>query len=94
MQEEANIDVSSGEDDCFEKLIGAIAYYRGETEEVITPKVHMLIARAEAIRYVQLGNPENLLVDDGSIREAVLTWRGDAAGRNVDDIGFHDQPTH
>jgi hypothetical protein len=31
-----------------------------------------ILARSEAIRYFQLGNPETILIDDGTIREQVM----------------------
>jgi hypothetical protein len=35
---------------------------------VVARRAARVIALSEAIRYIQLGHPENILVDDGSIR--------------------------
>jgi hypothetical protein len=68
MQSQANAYINSGDSDWFEQLISDIAKHRAETEDATLARAQGIIARAEALRYVQLGNPENILVDDGSIR--------------------------
>jgi hypothetical protein len=72
MQSQANHYINSGDPEWFERLIGDIAKHRGETDEATLTRAQGLIARAEALRYVQLGNPENILVDDGSVRAAFI----------------------
>jgi hypothetical protein len=89
MQLAANIDINTREaGDWFENLLKAIATHRGEPVERIQSHARAVIARAEAIRYVQLGHPESILIDDGEVRkhleqlisgEAVEELRSDAA---------------
>jgi hypothetical protein len=54
----ANTDINSGEDAWFENLIQNVAEVRNETVEVATNHVQRVIARSEAIRYVQLAIPK------------------------------------
>ena len=73
LQAIANIEINSREfDDWYERLLGAIAEHRGEEFETVRSKARNVLARSEAIRYVQLGNPETILIDDGEIRKQVL----------------------
>jgi hypothetical protein len=73
LQTIANVEINSREfGDWYERLLGAIAKYRGEEFETVRSKARNVLARSEAIRYVQLGNPETILIDDGEIRKQVL----------------------
>lgn len=73
LQAKANIEINSRQyDDWYERLLIAIAAHRGEDFETVRSKARSVMARAEAIRYVQLGNPETILIDDGEIRKRVL----------------------
>lgn len=72
LQTEANRYINTGMPDWYERLIADIARHRGERIEVVTSLAERVVARSEAIRYVQLGHPENILIDDGSIRARVL----------------------
>ncbi|HML07875.1 MAG TPA: CHAT domain-containing protein [Xanthobacteraceae bacterium] len=53
----------------FDNLLERIAENRGQHLAAIQAKAQSLIARAEAIRYIQLGNPELIIIDDGKTRE-------------------------
>jgi hypothetical protein len=44
---------------------------RGQNLATVQEKAQSLIARAEAIRYIQLGNPELIIIDDGRTREGL-----------------------
>lgn len=72
LQTASNNLINSGEPDWFEQLVGSIGEHRGEPEAAVIARVGRVIARSEAIRYVQLGHPENILIDDGSIRAAIV----------------------
>lgn len=72
LQVNANIWINSGEEDWFERLTEAIALHRRETREAIEDKMARVVATAEAIRYVQLGHPENIIIDDGSLHAEIL----------------------
>src|SRR6266852_7658394 len=47
--------------------IQAIAEHRNEPVEKVTSRARGVAARAQAIRYVQLGHPEAILIDDGEV---------------------------
>lgn len=72
LQTAANGYINSGMSDWYERLVADIASHREETVEAVTILAERIVSRCEAIRYVQLGHPENILIDDGSIRAAVL----------------------
>ena len=57
------------DDGWFDNLLRRIATHRGQDLAVIEAKARSIIARAEAIRYIQLGNPESIIIDDGKTRE-------------------------
>ena len=67
LQTEVNLHINSGDSEWFEWLLSQIADHREETPAKVKSRAQAVIARSEAIRYVQLGNPENILIDDGSI---------------------------
>lgn len=72
MQFAANGDINSDEETWFDNLIYNIAAHRGERRQAVEHKAQGVMARSEAIRYVQLGYPETILVDDGRIRARVM----------------------
>ena len=81
VQMKANTDINSGEDAWFENLIQNVAEVRNETVEVATNHVQRVIARSEAIRYVQLGNPETIKITSEEIHRAVMNEYDIANGR-------------
>lgn len=72
LQEEANVHINGGDGGWYEWLHDAIAAHRHERPEEIARRARAIVARSEAIRYVQLGNPENILIDDGSIEDQII----------------------
>jgi hypothetical protein len=77
LQTNVNVEINSREhDDWFERLLAAIAETTGHTREAVTTRARAALARCEAIRYAQLGNPETILIDDGEIRKLVLAEYG------------------
>ena len=72
-QTEANVHINMRESETwFEDLLGRIAQHRGETVERVSARAEGVIARSQAIRYVQLGNPESILIEDTDVRELVM----------------------
>ncbi|MBR0704563.1 CHAT domain-containing protein [Bradyrhizobium diazoefficiens] len=77
LQTNVNVEINSGEhEDWFERLLAAISEVTGRTMEHVRIRARAVIARSEAIRYVQLGNPETILIDDGEIRKQVMAEYG------------------
>lgn len=72
LQSAANIHINGGDGDWYEWLHEVIATHRSERPEQIAKRARAIVARSEAIRYVQLGNPENILIDDGSIEKQII----------------------
>jgi len=68
LQLQANVHINSYEPDWFDKLLTGIAEHRNERLGDVARRAARAIATSEAIRYIQLGHPENILIDDGSIR--------------------------
>lgn len=68
----ANMDINTGDEDWYDNLLDRIAQHRGERRESVNSKAKAVLARCEAIRYIQLGNPETILIDDGTIRDRVM----------------------
>lgn len=71
-----NLDINTGNDNWYENLLAGIASGKNEHRARTDAKANAVLARSEAIRYIQLGNPESILIDDGSIRERILTEYG------------------
>lgn len=70
LQLKANIDINAREDDnWFDNLLSNIAEHNKQEVSAVASKARAIIARAEAIRYVQLGNPETILIDDGQPKD-------------------------
>jgi len=68
LQLQANVHINSYEPDWFDKLLAGIAEHRNEKLGDVARRAARAVATSEAIRYIQLGHPENILIDDGSIR--------------------------
>ena len=77
IQLKVNIDINAREDDAwFDNLLHNISEHRSQDIAIIQARARTIIARADSIRYVQLGNPETILIDDGGTRrrlEAAFT---------------------
>lgn len=82
IQTSANVEINSGDPEWFDKLIGRVAGYRNQDVAEVMGMTSDMIARCEAIRYVQLGNPETILIDDGRVSESVF---GDILRRGLTD---------
>lgn len=77
LQLETNDDINVNEDELwFDNLLRKIAAHRGQDLAAIEEKARSIIARAEAIRYMQLGNPEAIIIDDGKTRERLSAANG------------------
>ena len=72
LQTAANFAINSGNPRWFEALVADIAAHLGETVQAVEVRSQRVIARSEAIRYVQLGLPEHVLIDDGSVRDGLV----------------------
>lgn len=72
----ANVAVNTGQSDWYEKFLQDLAEHLGEDFEATRSKARSVIARCEALRYVQLGSPEHILIDDGSIQRRVFDAYG------------------
>lgn len=67
LQIQVNADINIEEDEnWFDNLLARIAEHRQQRLAVVETKARAVLAQAEAIRYVQLGNPEMIVIDDGS----------------------------
>jgi hypothetical protein len=91
LQLESSNDINVKEDDAwFDNLLRRIAAHRGQDLAVIEAKARSIIARAEAIRYIQLGNPEAIIIDDGKTRERLSEEKGtplETTPQSVETIG-------
>jgi CHAT domain len=66
LQHDANGFINTREDDrWYEKLLDRIAEHKQCDVAQVQSKARGIVARSEAIRYIQLGNPESILIDDG-----------------------------
>ena len=71
IQSAANMDINTGDEGWYDNLLDRIAQHQGDRRESVNSKAKAVLARCEAIRYIQLGNPETILIDDGTIRDRV-----------------------
>jgi hypothetical protein len=76
IQAAANMDINIGDEGWYDKLLDRIVVHRGETRERVVSRAAGILARFEAIRCFQLGNPETILIDDGTIRDQVMKEYG------------------
>jgi hypothetical protein len=83
VQMKANTDINSGEERWFENLIQNVAEVRHETVEAATNHIQRVIAYSEAIRYIQLGNPEAIKVSNDAIRADVMRQYDIVNGRQA-----------
>lgn len=63
----ANIDINSGHPEWYDRMLVNIAAASGLEEAAVRRRARGVLARSEAIRYVQLGSPEAITIDDGAI---------------------------
>ena len=68
----ANMDINMGEPAWFDRLVGRIADEIGADRRDVDAKVQAVISRSEAIRYVHLGHPADIFIDDGGIRDQFI----------------------
>ena len=68
----ANMDINSGRPDWHEALLGRLEGEVGLERKVVDRKAFAAMAGGQAVRYVQLGHPETIVVDDGSVAQSVL----------------------
>lgn len=76
LHKKANLDINTANVDWYDNLLAGIADGKNENRPRIDSKAQAVLARSEAIRYVQLGNPESILIDDGRIQERVMAAYG------------------
>jgi hypothetical protein len=79
IQSITSMDINTGDEHWYDNLLDRIAKHRGEPRDHIESKAKAVLARCEAIRYVQLGNPETILIDDGTIWDNVVKAYSGAA---------------
>lgn len=72
---EANVEINSGDELWFDKLIDRIAEFKQIDRSVAEKAVQKVVARSDAIRYVQLGNPETIVLAEDTLTERILTAR-------------------
>ncbi|WFU16626.1 CHAT domain-containing protein [Bradyrhizobium sp. CB3481] len=82
LQLASNVDINLRQEDWYGNLLANIARERNQGVDIIESRASAITARCESIRYIQLGNPETILVDDGSILKQVQQ-----AARNFHDDG-------
>jgi hypothetical protein len=78
IQLQTNMDINTGNARWFENLTERIADHRGKTPVATSEHIQKVIARSEAVRYVQLGNPETLLVSSDELHLDVMREYDDA----------------
>jgi hypothetical protein len=62
IQLQANIDINMYQLEWFDRLLAGIAAHRGEEHDSVARRAARVIALSEAIRYIQLGHPENIRI--------------------------------
>jgi hypothetical protein len=60
----------------FERVLEDVTKFTGAGRHEVRQKAQAIIACSEAIRYVQLGRPETILIDDGSIHSQSFATNG------------------
>lgn len=71
LQVQANIGINSGERDWYPRFIEALAEEIDLDATQIRLRAPRIIARSEAIRYIQLVNPEMIRIADQNIETAL-----------------------
>jgi hypothetical protein len=73
IQVKANMDINYyGGDIWYDNLISNISRHLNQPKEVISGKAEEIVSRSEAIRYLQLGHPENILITSQEIIDSVM----------------------
>lgn len=86
LQTSANVDINSREtDEWFENLLKAIAICNDQPIDTVRKRARRVLARSEAIRYIQLGHPEAILIDDGKVQDRLRLHLEEIADRNRED---------
>lgn len=79
LQKHANYEINGGDPEWFDKLIMRIAAIRQIEVEAAEILAQEVVARSDAVRYTQLGNPESLVLSDDTVAEHIMTERRRAA---------------
>lgn len=67
MQSKANYNINGGNPAWFDELVLDIAAFRNESVANVRQKVVEAIALTESIRYLHLGRPDTILINDGTV---------------------------
>jgi len=85
LQMQANEDINLKEDEhWYDHLLASIAAHRRQDLNSVQMKAQSIIARAEAIRYIQLGNPELIVIDDGKTKDRLAAEDDASAAHFLD----------
>ncbi len=77
----ANVDINTGDPAWYDNMLEKIGAEAGLEPQAVERRARAIMARGETIRYIQLGCPESITIDDGTIddqffppdvREAIL----------------------
>jgi hypothetical protein len=77
LQSEANIEINGHDSNWFANLVERIAKLRDLDIAAARLLVQKAIARSDAIRYTQLGNPETILLSDDSVVDRIMRARAE-----------------
>ena len=81
LQSKANVEINAHDPNWFANLVGRIAKFRELDIGAAQALVQKVIARSDAIRYTQLGNPETILLSDDSVVDRIMRARSAKDGR-------------
>lgn len=70
--ERVNYSINTDQPDWFDLILEQLVATKGWIREYAEARAADVIAGSESIRYVQLGNPKTILIDDGSIRQRFI----------------------
>lgn len=73
LQVRANLWINSREIDWYDQILSDLAELVGRDEAAIRHRAAGVIARSEAVRYIQLGNPEMIRITDHNMERALGT---------------------
>ncbi|AUW47155.1 CHAT domain-containing protein [Rhizobium leguminosarum] len=76
LQGKANYEINGHDPEWFEKLIERIAKIRDVDIEASRRLAQKVVARSDAIRYTQLGNPETIILSGDTVIESIMRARG------------------
>jgi len=68
----ANYELNMDRPDWYEAMLARLVEATGLPEKDVARKARIALATGEAVRYVQLGHPETIIIDDGSISHDVV----------------------